>query len=127
MKLINPHHITHIKMFDGFKGVENYLGNIIQVSYLPEKKQSWWKRNYPEGYYENGEYFNPNSYYNGLSYYSRLDRSRGYFVDEGVVHTLPHIEIFCGKDLIHKEIFQSQDKRDDHVFRNYHTCNILYQ
>lgn len=125
MKKVNSLNISYMELREGFEGVENYLGNVNRVSYLPEKKNPGWKRSYPEGYYKKGEYFNPSGWSGDYKSVSQI-YSTYYKVVNGSVFTLPVLSIFSGGKGIHQEVFQTFEDMELHVKQNYPKCSVTY-
>ena len=56
-----------------------------------------------------------------------VENSNKFFIRDNSVWTFPCIEIFCGKDLIHKEYFTKFATLEQHVNYNYPNCKIKYE
>ena len=57
---------------------------------------------------------------------TKIEKSKMLFIRDNSVWTLPFIQIFCGKDIIHTEYFKTYEELEQHVKDNYDNCNIKY-
>lgn len=89
------------------------------------KKNPWWKKDYKEGYYQDGKYFNPDWDSGTYKQLSSIN-SREFSVIDGSVFTLPCLYIFVGEKVIHTEYFETNEDMELHVKQNYPKCSVTY-
>ena len=125
MKIINKDQVSYIKIFNEVEGVLSSWGHYAKMLYQPYIKSKWlgFYNEVKEGFYQE----NYNELTSMFMTKEFVEKSNKFFIRDNSVWTFPCIEIFCGKDLIHKEYFTKFATLEQHVNYNYPNCKIKYE
>jgi hypothetical protein len=55
-----------------------------------------------------------------------IDGERQFVLGDSI-YTHPHIQVFCGAEIIHTEYFKSYRDLEEHIKDNYSNCSIRYE
>ena len=126
MKIINKEQVSHLLVYDEQIGAKTSWGNIVKHVWMEAEyfKLLWFIetpiKNYEKGYYKDRKReWMCNDTPLKLEEYKHL-------VKDKHVYTRPHIEIYLGKDLLHREYFYTFVELEQHVKDNYKNCTIKY-
>ena len=127
MKIINKDQVSHILIFNEKEGIKTYSGGFSKRVWMPTEyfKILWFIKtpleNYEEGFYKDRKrewIINDEPF--------ELDKER-HFIKDNNIWSFPHIEVYSGKDLIHREYFTKFATLEQHVNYNYPNCKIKYE
>lgn len=131
---INKDKVSHIKIFDVRRGVQEEYWNNKYYKLLPKtRKREWffiftWMETYEEAYYRNGEYDKDDMFTSGYDFYTKEEVGdlEGVFIDGDELYTKPIIKIYSNDYLLKSKFFDTLDEAKSYCDNNFPNVNVIF-